>query len=518
MRQLKGGRRETSMKKSTLHINPDKTLSHIAPEIYGQFSEHLGRCIYDGIFVGESSDIPNTKGIRNDVVEALRSLNLPVLRWPGGCFADEYHWKDGIGPKENRRKIINTNWGGTVEDNSFGTHEFMELCEQIDCEPYIAINLGSGTVQEAADWVEYMTAEGASTLVELRKKNGREKPWKVKYIGIGNENWGGGGSMDADYYASEYKRYQQFCKEYSGNTLYKIACGPNADDYHWTSELMSRINHWHAKGISLHYYTLPSGNFDQKGSSTDFTEKEYYATISQTLRIEEIIKGHLRIMDQLDPDHNIDLVVDEWGAWYDVEPGTNPGFLYQQNTMRDAIIAALNLNIFNKHSDRISMANIAQVVNVLQAMILTEDAKIIKTPTYEVFYMFKEHQDATLVESSIDSLSTGCEDITVPALSESVSIEKAQENIGNIKKITISHANTSLSEGTEIEICLPNADQVTSDASISLRHEEVHAYNTFEEPENVKRTEITKIWNNNKQVLYLPACSVCRIKCSIQQV
>ena len=346
------------MKKAVLTIHPDKKLSHIAPELYGQFSEHLGRCIYDGVFVGESSDIPNTNGMRNDIVDALRNLNLPVLRWPGGCFADEYHWKDGIGPKENRRKIINSNWGGFVEDNSFGTHEFMELCRQIDCEPYIAINLGSGTIQEAADWVEYMTAKDTSSLAELRKENGQEEPWKVKYIGIGNENWGCGGSMSADYYANEYQRYQPFCKSYSGNALYKIACGPSADDYCWTRELMSRINHFHANGISLHYYTIPTGSFEKKGSAINFTEKEYYETIFQTLRMEEIINGHLRVMDKFDPEHKIDLVVDEWGTWYDEEPGADSGVLYQQNTMRDAIVAALNLNIFNKHSDRIAMANI----------------------------------------------------------------------------------------------------------------------------------------------------------------
>lgn len=285
---------------------------------------------------------------------------------------------------------------------------------------------------------------------------------------------------------------------------------------------MSRINHWHAQGISLHYYTIPSGSFEQKGSATNFTEKEYYATIFQTLKIEEIIQGHLKIMDKYDPDHTIDLIVDEWGTWYDVEPGTNPGFLYQQNTMRDAIVAALNLNIFNKHSDRISMANIAQVVNVLQAMILTEGTKIIKTPTYEVFYMFKEHQNATLVESNIDLLSTGCEGITIPALSESVSITETQknsdivQNTDNIKQMTITLANTSLKEDTEIEICLPETYHFTGEAAVSLLHEEVHAYNTFEQTEKVKAAETIKNWDTNRQTLLLPACSVCRIKCYVK--
>ena len=330
------------MLKTILHINPNKTLSHIAPEIYGQFSEHLGRCIYDGIYVGEDSDIPNVKGMRKDVVEALRALHLPVLRWPGGCFADEYHWRDGIGPKENRRRMVNTNWGGIVEDNRFGTHEFLELCDQLDCEPYIAVNLGSGTVQEAAEWIEYMTADGDSTITNLRKENGRTKPWHLKYVGIGNENWGCGGSMSPDFYANEYKRYQCFCKNYGNNKLYKVACGPSGEDYNWTKELMSRIDHEHANGISLHYYTVP-GDWEHKGSATDFSDEEYYITISKALHIEDIIEKHLAIMDEYDPNHDIDLLVDEWGTWYDVEPGTNPGFLYQQNTMRAVSYTHLTL-------------------------------------------------------------------------------------------------------------------------------------------------------------------------------
>ena len=522
------------MLKTILHINPDKTLSHIAPEIYGQFSEHLGRCIYDGIYVGEDSDIPNVNGMRKDVVDALRALHLPVLRWPGGCFADEYHWRDGIGPRENRRRMVNTNWGGTVEDNSFGTHEFMELCDQLDCEPYIAVNLGSGTVQEAAEWIEYMTADGDSTITNLRKENGRAKPWHLKYVGIGNENWGCGGSMSPDFYANEYKRYQCFCKNYGDNKLYKVACGPNAEDYNWTKELMSRIDHWHANAISLHYYTLP-GDWEHKGSATDFDELEYYTTISKAMYIENIIEKHLEIMDEHDPEHDIDLFVDEWGTWYDVEPGTNPGFLYQQNTMRDAIVAAASLNIFNKHSDRIAMANIAQVVNVLQAMILTEDTKILKTPTYDVFQMYKEHQDATLVESYAGSISGSASaakasdtdstdtankihgpvisynDISVPALSESVSVTEQNGQ----KLLTITLANTSLTDSLSVELELPMKYSFCGEASIAMLHAGAHAYNTFDDPDQVRAFETEEEWNGNLQVVSLPACSVCRICCYV---
>ncbi len=508
--------------KTILQINPDKTLSRIAPEIYGQFSEHLGRCIYDGIYVGEDSEIPNVNGMRKDVVEALRDLNLPVLRWPGGCFADEYHWRDGIGPKEKRRRMVNTNWGGTVEDNSFGTHEFMELCEQIGCEPYIAVNLGSGTVQEAAEWIEYMTADGDSTITKQRKENGRTKPWHLKYIGIGNENWGCGGNMSPDFYANEYKRYQSFCKNYGKNQLYKVACGPSAEDYNWTKELMSRIDHCHANGISLHCYTVPGDDWEHKGSATDFSDLEYYTTIAKALHIEDIIQKHLSIMDKYDPNHDIDLLVDEWGTWYDVEPGTNPGFLYQQNTMRDAIVAALHLNIFNKHSDRIAMANIAQVVNVLQAMILTEDTKILKTPTYDVFQMYKEHQGARLVESHI--ISSCCDsganinepvvryqDIAIPALSESVSITEQNEQ----KLLTITLANTSLTDSLCVDLELHMKYSFTGEASVAMLHGDVHDCNTFDDPDRVRAFTSEEEWNGNIQTVTLPACSICRILCHV---
>ena len=510
-------RKETILLKTILHINPDKTLSHIAPEIYGQFSEHLGRCIYDGIYVGEDSDIPNVKGMRKDVVEALRALHLPVLRWPGGCFADEYHWRDGIGPKENRRRMVNTNWGGIVEDNRFGTHEFLELCDQLDCEPYIAVNLGSGTVQEAAEWIEYMTADGDSTITNLRKENGRTKPWHLKYVGIGNENWGCGGSMSPDFYANEYKRYQCFCKNYGDNKLYKVACGPNAEDYNWTKELMSRIDHLQANGISLHCYTVP-GDWEHRGSATDFSDEEYYSTISNALHIEDIIKKHLAIMDEYDPNHDIDLLVDEWGTWYNVEPGTNPAFLYQQNTMRDAIVAAASLNIFNKHSDRIAMANIAQVVNVLQAMILTEDTKILKTPTYDVFQMYKEHQNATLVESYVADAANrinepviSYNDISIPALSESVSVTEQNGQ----KLLTITLANTSLADSLSVELELPIKYSFCGKASVAMLHAEARAYNTFDDPDRVRAFETEEDWNGNLQVVSLPACSVCRICCYV---
>ena len=361
------------------------------------------------MYVGEDSPIPNVNGMRTDVVEALKEMKIPVLRWPGGCFADEYHWKDGVGPKENRKKIINTHWGGVVEDNSFGTHEFFELCRQLGCEAYVNGNVGSGTVQEMSEWVEYMTFDGVSPMVDWRKENGQENSWDVAFFGVGNENWGCGGNMTPEFYANEYRRYQTYVRDYKADKkIYKIACGPNVDDYEWTEGVMSTCfrhsqpsQHGFMDGLSLHYYTHPEG-WEIKGSATDFDDKVWYKTLSKTLYMEELIRRHGAIMDKYDPKKEIGLIVDEWGTWFTVEPGTNPGFLYQQNTMRDALVAGINLNIFNKHSDRVRMANIAQIVNVLQSVILTEGEKMIKTPTYHVFNMYKYHQDAMLVDSHID--------------------------------------------------------------------------------------------------------------------
>lgn len=482
-----------------LVVNVHNKKGKINKEIYGHFSEHLGRCIYEGLYVGENSKIPNTNGMRNDVVAALKEMKLPVLRWPGGCFADEYHWKDGIGAKENRKKMVNTHWGGVVEDNSFGTHEFMELCRQLECEPYINGNLGSGTVQEMSEWVEYLTFDGVSPMADLRTKNGHEKPWKVKYFGVGNENWGCGGNMTPEFYANMYRRYQTYCRNYGDNKLFKIACGPNSDDYNWTEGVMKVAGNF-MDGLSLHYYTIP-GVWEDKGAATGFGEKDWYTTLNKTLKMEELIRRHIAIMDQYDPEKKVALLVDEWGTWYDVEVGTNPGFLYQQNTMRDALVAGINLNIFNKNCDRVKMANIAQLVNVLQSVILTEGEKMVLTPTYHVFNMYKCHQEATLVESYIDTKNIGVEEENqVPNLHESVSIDSEG-------KINITINNLSISEAYDIEGIL--VDKEVKAVKATILTNEMGAYNTFDEPEAVKPEEFKDFKITEKGIDFkIPKCSV----------
>ncbi|MDB5327417.1 MAG: alpha-N-arabinofuranosidase [Phycisphaerales bacterium] len=380
-------------------LNADLGQQKISRHIYGHFAEHLGRCVYEGLWVGEDSPMPNTRGFRNDVVDALRKLNIPNLRWPGGCFADTYNWKDGIGPREKRPGVVNFHWGGTVENNHMGTHEFLDLCEMLGCEPYIAGNMGSGTVREMAEWLEYITMPAHSPMADLRRKNGREEPWAIQFWGVGNENWGCGGNMRAEYYADLFRQYQSYCRHFTpGQKLYKVACGLTND---WNDVLMreaARFMH----GLSIHYYTV-NGPWDKKGSATDFNVDDWQLTMQKAANIEDFIKQTAAIMDRYDPAKRVGIVMDEWGTWFEVEPGTNPGFLYQQNTIRDALVAGLSLNVFHNHADRVQVANIAQTVNVLQAMVLTDGDKILLTPTYHVFEMFKVHQDATLLPTAVQA-------------------------------------------------------------------------------------------------------------------
>jgi len=485
---------------SKLIINTEKKGEKINKEIYGHFAEHLGRCIYEGIYVGETSYIPNVRGMRTDVVEALKQIKLPVIRWPGGCFADEYHWKDGIGPKAKRKKMINTHWGGVIEDNSFGTHEFLDFCEQVGCEPYINGNLGSGTVQEMSEWVEYITFAGESPLSALRKENGQDKPWKLKYFGVGNENWGCGGNMRPEYYADEYRRYQTYIRNYNGNQIYKIACGACDFNYKWTEVLMSNAR-LHMHGLSLHYYTI-TNSWEKKGSALNFTEQEYYTTLKKALVMDDIIANHSRIMDTHDPGKMIGLIVDEWGIWHDVEAGSNPGFLYQQNTMRDALAAAVTLNIFNKHCDRVKMANIAQMINVLQAIILTDKEKMLLTPTYHVFDLFKKHQDAVLVESYIETSNTGTQEAPVPDLHVSAS--------QNNNEIHITLINLSSNESRKIDMEIPGFN--TKNISAKILSGGIHDHNDFSNPDKVKLADFTGIAKTERSFDFtIPACSVMGI-------
>ena len=482
-----------------LIIQPQVKKGHIRKELQGHFSEHLGRCIYGGVYVGENSEIPNENGMRKDVVQALRDISIPVLRWPGGCFADEYHWKDGIGPREGRKKMINTHWGGVTEDNSFGTHEFMELCRQLGCEPYVNGNVGSGTVQEMSEWVEYMTMEGVSPMADQRKANGHEAAWKLPFFGVGNESWGCGGLMRPEYYADVYRRYQNFCRQYGDHKLYKIACGPNGGNAEWTDAVMKSAA-FCMDGLSMHYYTIPGG-WNNKNRATVFSAADYWETLALAAEIEQIVQKHADVMDQYDPEKRIGLIVDEWGTWFEVEPGTNPGFLYQQNTMRDAMVAALSLDIFNRHCDRVFMANIAQTVNVLQSIILTKEEKMVLTPTYYVFDLYRHHMDAKELDCSIESEKTGTEKHALPAVTASASEKDGM--------ITVTLSNLDPDKGREVAVILPDA---VSGAAGRILQGKMDAYNDFDDaPLKTEDFGDFDIRGNEIRVR-MPACSVAELR------
>jgi alpha-N-arabinofuranosidase len=414
-----------------------------------------------------------------------------VLRWPGGCFADEYHWKDGIGPRDKRPSMINTHWGGVVEDNSFGTHEFMDLVEQLGTEAYITGNVGSGTPQEMMEWVEYLTSDAISPMANLRRQNGRDKAWRVPYFGIANEPWGCGGNMRPEYYADEFRKYNTFVKNYDrSKPIYRIAAGANAEDYRWTEVLMSMAGR-RMDGLSIHYYTLPTGNWSKKGSSTAFGEDQWFSTLQRTLRMDELIRKHAAAMDKAEAEakvgsadtrggeKKVGLVVDEWGTWYDVEPGTEPGFLYQQSTLRDALVAALNFHIFHRHADRVVMANIAQTVNVLQAMILTDKEKMLRTPTYWVFEMFKVHQGGTFLPVELQSPDYASGSEKIPMVSASAT--RAADG----SAVYLSLANTSPAQSVTLSVKLAGL-AAKSVAGRVLTAPAMNAHNTFDAPNAVQ--------------------------------
>ena len=483
-----------------LIINADVEKNQISKYIYGHFSEHLGRCIYGGVYVGNDPEIPNIEGMRTDIIEALKQIRIPVLRWPGGCFADDYHWQDGIGPKDQRPSMVNKNWGGVTEDNSFGTHEFLRFCELIGAEPYINGNVGSGTVREMRDWVEYMTFDGRSPMADERRANGQEEPWKVQFFGIGNEAWGCGGNMRPEYYADEFRKFNTYLYNYGDNKLFRIASGASDNDYNWTRTLMDRIGK-RMDGIAVHHYSV-AGPWAHKGSALGFTEDQWAASMKSSWWMEELITNHSAIMDEFDPEKKIWLIVDEWGNWHDVEEGTNPGFLYQQNSVRDAVVAGMILNIFNKHSDRVRMANIAQMVNVLQSVILTEGAAMIKTPTYHVFDMYKDHQDATLIDASeIDVPSYVCGEIDIPAVTSSVS----KKDDGTVL-VTFSNADPNQAHKVVIDVRGKYIDQIEG---LVLTGDAMDAANTFDAPDTVHPVPYTSfILEDSVIQAELPAKSV----------
>jgi alpha-N-arabinofuranosidase len=458
---------------NTLIIRADSGKAIISKYIYGQFTEHLGRCIYGGIWVGKNSPIPNTRGIRNDVLDALKAIRVSVVRWPGGCFADTYHWMDGIGPAEKRPKFVNTTWGGVVEDNSFGTNEFLDFCELLGAEPYLSVNVGSGTIKEARDWVEYINSNNDSPMANLRRLNGRRDPWKVKFWGIGNETWGCGGNMTPEYYSNIYKQFTTFCPG-----EFKILSGGVSEDLNWTETVMKATskNRDLIQGYSYHNYTI-CHDWSKKGAAVNFNESEWFSTMQKTEAVDENLNQHSAIMDRYDPEKKIALIADEWGNWFDPELGDNPAFLYQQNTLRDAVTAGLYLNIFNNHCERVKMANIAQMVNVLQSVVLTKDNNIALTPTYYVFKMYAVHQDAVMLPINLicEQYTNGSSRIN------SLSVSASKDKDGKIH-ISITNLDPAIEKLLSCEVRGTSVKRVIGEI---ITAKSMNAYNDFGKPEEV---------------------------------
>jgi alpha-L-arabinofuranosidase len=477
----------TASSQVTAVLQADMPGDKISKHIYGHFAEHLGRCIYDGIYVGDTSkNISHTNGIRNDIIDALKKLKVANLRWPGGCYADIYHWKDGVGAKNKRTPIINRWWGNVTEDNGFGTHEFLELCNKIGAEPYLAANMGSGTVRELADWVEYVNAKpGSGPMTIWREQNGQKQPWNVKFWGVGNEAWGCGGNMTPDYYANLYKQYATFMADWGNSEkIYRVASGSNGSDFNWTDVLMRNVPASMMEGLSLHHYSVIK--WSEKGPATGFSEQQYFATMKSALYMDELVSRHSTIMDKYDPAKKVGLVVDEWGGWYDVEPGTNPGFLYQQNTMRDAMIAGVTLNIFNKHCSRVRIANLAQTVNVLQAVILTNKEKMLLTPTYHVMEMYNVHQNAMLLPVAVNTPDYVVGNEKLPAVSVSASKDKDGATHISLVNIDAAKPNTVSMDLRGVKFAGVTGRILTS--------KKLQDFNSFDEPSKIQPA----IFNNAK--------------------
>jgi alpha-L-arabinofuranosidase len=500
----------TAAEKVGLSVDASKTGAKIDRNIFGQFAEHLGHGIYDGIWVGPDSAIPNTRGIRNDVVVALKAIKVPNVRWPGGCFADEYHWRNAMGPADKRVVTLNPNWGGVIEPNTFGTHEFMDFLEQIGAEAYISVNVGSGTPREASEWLEYITTAQPTTLAKERAANGHPAPYKVAYLGIGNESWDCGGNMTPDYYLSQMKIYSRFVRNFNPaqqdkQQMLKIAVGPGGGEprwTEWTEAIMKAYQQhtwsWDINGLSMHSYTV--GHWPPSYASVGFGEAEYAQILKFTLDMDGLIAKHSAIMDKYDPDKKVALVVDEWGGWYAPLAGTNPGFLVQQNSLRDAILAALNLNIFARHADRVRGANIAQMINVLQAMILTDKEKIVLTPTYYVYKMYVPFQDATVVPVSFDAGSYTHGDISLPRV-DAIAAKDANG------KLWLEVTNLDPNQPAEIEASVAGIS-AKSAAGETLTAPKVDSVNTFDAPNMVMPKPIAAKMQGGKLALKLQPKSV----------
>lgn len=509
---------------AVISIHPEDTIATINPNIYGHFTEHLGRCIYDGIWVGEDSPIPNMGGFRTDLIEALRKMKPSVIRWPGGCFADDYHWQDGIGPRDQRPRRINIHWGEVVESNQVGTQEFMRFCRMVGAEPYFCGNVGSGTARELRDWVEYCnfpdSGPQGSSWAQQRAADGSPEPFNVTYWGVGNENWGCGGNFSPEDYCTEFRRSASFVRGF-GKKLFVIACGPSGNDVEWTDRFFRKLykDYWafnNIDGFAAHYYCGTAG------TATEYTEEEWYRLLEKGLKMEDLVIQQRAAMDAWDPGRKIGLIVDEWGTWHPVEKGTNPAFLYQQNTIRDALVAANTLDIFNRHADKVVMSNIAQTINVLQSMILTEGERMLVTPTGYVYELYAPHQGAQALRMRVETPQIHFKKSNILQSSWQSALQKGERMEGNVPAVagsasikgqilfltlTNSHANESVEVNVELL-----GDALITRATGQVLAGEIHAHNTFDSPEAVKPAPLDIEIRGGEVQLTLPAASIASVE------
>lgn len=478
---------QTQVRQVAIHAGLEIGVVH--PELHGHFAEHLGSCVYGGLWVGRDSPIPNVDGYRRQAIEYLRTLGIPVLRWPGGCFADDYHWRDGIGPQAKRPRSVNLWWGNYTEDNSFGTHEFIGLCRLIGAEPYLAGNVGSGTPAELRDWVEYCNYPAGSSLSNERAANGSPEPFKVRYWGVGNENWGCGGHLTPDEYAGHYRRFVTYLRTFGDTRPFLIACGPNGNDTDWSRRFMDAMRERPSlHGFAMHFY---SGG---KAPATKFTVENMREQLSSFSDLEKAVLQQRALLDSYDPERKIGLLVDEWGVWDRMvaEEEKRYGRLWQQITMRSAVAAALGLNVFHRQADKLVMCNIAQIVNVLHSMLLTDGNHCIRTPAYYAFDLLKHHRSRTAVR---------CDTEDAAPLGLSVSASRQE------KELVITFVNPKHDAGMKAECSLIGASATGGKARI-LHHADHNACNTFDAPDTIVPREHTGNFEGSRLRMELPPLSV----------
>ena len=481
----------------------DEPIGTIRPTIYGHFTEHIGGVIYDGIWVGPDSKIPNIGGIRRELVEHVRRLGRTVIRWPGGCFADRYHWRDGIGPRTNRPRRFGR-WREATESNQFGTHEFIHFCRLCEAEPYFAANVGTGTPEEFQQWVEYCNAPaGSTTLADERAANGDAKPFGVRYWGVGNESWGCGGKFTPEDYCREYRRFTDWVPSY-GVPLYLIAAGPNGNDVEWTRRFFAK---WadYAKapiqGWAPHYYCGTTGH------ALKFSQDQWYEQLHKANRMETLITDQWAALGEFDREHKIKLVVDEWGSWHPEGTEINKRHLFEQmGTLRDALVAALTLDTFNRHAEKVGMANVAQLVNNLHSLFLADGANFVATPNFHVFEMYRPHHGVRAVRLEVQAPEISFRD----AMKNEMRLFRIAGSASRAEnRVTVTLVHTHATEPAELELRLRGGAAKAVRQTI-LTHEELNAHNTFERPDVVTPKVMDTGLHGGALRVKLPAASVCR--------